>query len=237
MNTQSKNDHFERIYLQQAPDYQRLIEAEDVEGNLLAALLSLADLDGKCVLDAGSGTGRFAQLINGLAEQVVAVDRMPAMLAENQRVRARQDGSWDLLQADLRCLPFAQAAYEITICGWAIGHWCFWAAQNWQQQVDHMLAEMLRVTRPGGWLVVLETMGTGVQQPGPPNPRLADYYQRLEQRWGFTRLVIATDYAFDSVEAAVAGLAFFFGQDLEEKIRQHQWRRVPEWTGLWSRRA
>lgn len=232
--TPMEEDHFERIYRQQAGAYQRLVQAEDVDRNLSAALHALADLSGKQILDAGAGTGRIAQLLDRVDRQIIGVDRIPAMLAENQRMRARQGGGWSLVQADLRSLPFPQGEFEITICGWAIGHWCFWSTQEWQQQVDRLLAELERVTRPGGWLMVLETLGTGTQQPGPPNPKLAEYYQRLEQVWGFERQVLATDYAFESVEAAAAGLSFFFGPELEAKIRQHQWQRVPEWTGLWA---
>jgi ubiquinone/menaquinone biosynthesis C-methylase UbiE len=234
METLENDDHFSRVYRHQAAEYQQLVAAEDVYGNLPALLQSLLSPAGKRVLDAGAGTGRFAQLLDGLAGEVVGLDRELAMLAENQQVRAARRGSWQLVQADLGSLPFSDGEFEISLCGWAIGHWCFWAASNWEQRVDHLLGELRRVTAPGGWLVVFETMGTGVHHPAPPNQALARYYLRLEETWGFNRQVVATDYRFDSVPAAVESLGFFFGQELAEKIQRHQWRQVPEWTGVWS---
>lgn len=235
MNAPNSSDHFIEIYRHQAPAYQRLIEAEDVDGNLNRTLRALADLGGKRVLDAGAGTGRFAQLLDGWPDSIVSLDAQYAMLAENRRMRSARSGAWTLAQADLVSLPFADGAFEITLCGWAIGHWCAWAAPDWQPQIDRLVSELLRVTASGGWLVIFETMGTGVQQPGPPNQALARYYRRLEEVWGFSRQVISTDYDFESVQAAVDTLAFFFGQELVEEIRRQQWQRVPEFTGVWSR--
>ncbi|MEM9490080.1 MAG: class I SAM-dependent methyltransferase, partial [Myxococcota bacterium] len=66
---------------------------------------------------------------------------------------------------------------------------------------------------------------------------LAGYYARLEQRHGFERTTLRTDYAFASPEKAAESCRFFFGDDLATLILDNRWSRVPEWTGLWSKRV
>ena len=94
---------------------------------------------------------------------------------------------------------------------------------------------MIRVSRPGGTLIILETFSTGSRVPAPPTPQLAEYYAWLEEEWGFQRRIIQTDYQFASVEDAVGHTEFFFGPDLAARIRAEGWARVPEWTGVWRR--
>ena len=40
-----------------------------------------------------------------------------------------------------------------------------------------------------------------------------------------------------TTEEAVARTEFFFGPELAARIRANGWARLPEWTGVWSRRA
>jgi len=91
------------------------------------------------------------------------------------------------------------------------------------------------VVAPGGALIILETLSTGSLTPAPPSPGLAEYYDWLEQAWGFSRETIATDYRFASVDEAIARTEFFFGADLAAKIRAQGWARLPEWTGVWGK--
>ncbi len=84
-------------------------------------------------------------------------------------------------------------------------------------------------------MIILETLTTGGLAAAPPSPELAEYYAWLEQAWGFSREVIATDYQFESVEQAVEYTEFFFGPKLAADIRARGWARLPEWTGVWSR--
>jgi hypothetical protein len=84
---------------------------------------------------------------------------------------------------------------------------------------------------------VIETLGTGREEPLPPSPELAEYYAWLEEAHGMTRAAIRTDYAFPDVETAANVTGFFFGEAFGERVRREGWRRIPECTGLWSRRA
>jgi ubiquinone/menaquinone biosynthesis C-methylase UbiE len=226
---------FKAIYAGQAQAYHRMIAAEDVQGNLLPALQGVAPLAGQRILDLGSGTGRIPLLLRGIDCTLVAVDLHRAMLREQAVQRTRAGGRWPVVQADMRILPFAADELDLVVAGWAIGHLCGWYPQEWQAQVRRVLDEMQRVTRPGGHVLILETLTTGAERPAPPNAALAAYYAWLEQAWGFRAQVLATDYAFNDVEDAVQRTEFFFGSQLAGDIRQKGWQRLPEWTGCWSR--
>jgi hypothetical protein len=106
---------------------------------------------------------------------------------------------------------------------------------GWRDLVSRGLAEMRRACQPGAPVVVVETLGTGEEEPRPPSPELAEYYEWLESQ-GFTRAAIRTDYRFATVEDAARITGNFFGADFAERVRREGWARVPECTGLWTSR-
>lgn len=229
-------DHFEQIYSGQAADYHRMIAAEDVDGNILSALEAITPFEGKRILDLGTGTGRLALLLHRFTPELVGLDLHAAMLHQNAAERGRLQGDWRLVHGDMRRLPIAAAWADVTLAGWAIGHMRGWFGDTWQTHAGQSLLEMQRVTATGGWLVILETLGTGSLEPAAPTMELEEYYRWLEESWGFTRRAIRTDYQFESVEQAIQGTEFFFGPELSALIRRSSWARIPEWTGVWFSR-
>jgi ubiquinone/menaquinone biosynthesis C-methylase UbiE len=230
-------DHFVEIYTSRAADYHRMMLAEDADGQLLAVLRDVAPAAGKRVLDLGSGTGRLPLMLAEEASTFVALDLHFAMLREQQVQQNAAGGEWGLIQGDMRQLPFGAGSADVVLAGWAIGHLRGWYADDWKLQIGRVLREMVRVSAPDGALVIMETLTTGSLTPAPPTAELAEYYTWLENQWGFQRRTIATDYVFESVEAAAAQTEFFFGADLARLIRQIGWARLPEWTGVWSKRV
>ncbi len=230
-------DHYIKIYSNHADIYHRMIAAEDVDGNLIPALERIAPLKGKRILDLGSGSGRIPLLTHSEVTQVIALDLHNGMLREQQRQRDQLNGTWGLLQGDLRMIPFPENWFDIVTAGWAIGHFQSWYSTAWHNQVDRAIIEMLRVLKPGGALIIIETLSTGSTTPAPPTERLGEYYKRLEGKWGFTRQEISTDYQFQNLEEALELASFFFGEKLAMRIRANHWVRLPEWTGVWGRSA
>jgi ubiquinone/menaquinone biosynthesis C-methylase UbiE len=139
--------------------------------------------------------------------------------------------------ADARSLPVPDGWAEAGVAGWVFGHFTEWSAATWRQEIGRAVGELERAVRPEGRVIILETLGTGTIDPGPPTAFLATYYDWLEQEFGFTRLVIRTDYEFASVPEAVTHMRFFFGDELASLIRREDLRVVPEWTGIWSKRG
>ncbi|WP_263364375.1 class I SAM-dependent methyltransferase [Paenibacillus sabuli] len=98
------------------------------------------------------------------------------------------------------------------------------------------MKEVKRVLRPGGTVVIFETLGTGTEVPDPPDS-LKPYYQVLTDQYGFHHRWERADYTFASVEEARKGTAFFFGEDVSNKIIQNKWSIVPECAGIWWKRG
>jgi ubiquinone/menaquinone biosynthesis C-methylase UbiE len=228
-------DHFKKIYHDHAPSYHKMVSLEDVDQNLLPALERVTSFTGKRILDLGTGTGRIPLLTADLASQLVGLDLHRGMLRENRTQRDVVDGNWDLVQADMRILPFPDNWAHVVIAGWAIGHFRGWYADHWRTQIGRVIKEMNRVLLPGGALIVIETLTTGSLTPAPPTEELGEYYAWLEDEWGFSRQQVSTDYMFDSLEDAVESTEFFFGPELSAKMRENNWVRLPEWTGIWGK--
>jgi ubiquinone/menaquinone biosynthesis C-methylase UbiE len=159
-------EHFKQIYTTQAKEYHRLITPEDADSNLLPALLRVHPLAGSRILDLGSGTGRIPLLVRRLLpEMVVGLDLHRAMLREQAGQRARVGGEWQLVQADMRQLPFPKGWADVVIAGWALGHLRGWYAQDWQEQIGRVVREMHRAVRPAGRVLRLAGRGVGLR-PG-----------------------------------------------------------------------
>ncbi len=217
-----------------ACEYHRMIEYEDVDGNLYDCIDKLLTSDVSRVLDIGSGTGRIPLLLSDPKFTVVGLDLYWEMLQENVRQRSLSAGSWLLSQGRAGALPMSQDYFDVVTAGWVLGHTCSWHL-DWQTELDIVLNEMHRVVRNQGVIIIMETLTTGSVIPSPPTAELANYYDWLEKSWDFSRQEIRTDYRFPDVKEAINNTEFFFGEQLSSMIVDNNWSRVPECTGIWSK--
>ncbi|MBI9050614.1 MAG: class I SAM-dependent methyltransferase [Anaerolineaceae bacterium] len=222
---------FYNIYKHQGAMYQAMIEAEDFQQNLVRALRAKIPNNSRNLLDLGSGTGRLPRILQHDFDSIIGLD-----LHRNMLLQQQADPNLNILQADMRILPVSDSSFDVVSAGWAIGHLCGWYPQDWHEHISKVLDEMQRTCKPGGLLMIMETMSTGALQPAPPTPWLAELYDCFVANWGFTQKVISTDYLFPSVMQAKALTGFFFGEQMLEKIDQYQWQQLPEWTGIWWKR-
>ncbi|HEV7122100.1 MAG TPA: class I SAM-dependent methyltransferase [Rhodanobacter sp.] len=102
---------------------------------------------GEAVLDVGCGSGRY--ILHALrrgAARVIGVDLSRQMLARaaTELAALQPAAEVDLVRGNLAALPVPDARASLTICGLVVGH-----LENLRQA----LAELCRVTRPGGTLL------------------------------------------------------------------------------------
>lgn len=111
----------------------------------LSAVLALID-DTWTVGDLGCGTGRVADRLAPWVGRLLAVDASSSMLGEAGRRLARHDNV-DLREGDLEDLPLEDAELDMALLVLVL---------HYLPQPEVVLAEVDRVLRPGGRLVVLD---------------------------------------------------------------------------------
>lgn len=109
------------------------------------ALLGLLPRDW-IVADVGCGTGNAAELLAPWVRRVVAVDRSEPMLAA---ARKRLDGvpNVEFVAGEIARLPLADRSVDAAVCVLVLHH---------VPDVAAAIAELARITRPGGRILVLD---------------------------------------------------------------------------------
>src|SRR5947209_8593310 len=129
----------------------------------------LVDLAGigpdDCVLDVACGPGLVACALAQVARHVTGIDLTPAMI-EQARARQRELGLRNLtwLVGDAVPLPFPDAASSVVVTRYSFHHFLDPRA---------VLAEMVRVCRPGGRVAVMDVFTS--------SPEQAEAYNRVEK--------------------------------------------------------
>ena len=81
--------------------------------------------------------------------------------------------------SDALALPLASNVATMAVAGWVFGHFCEWWPDDWVWRVERAIGEMRRATKPGGKMLIIESLGTCVDHPGPPTPSLRQYHSLL----------------------------------------------------------
>ena len=223
------------IYQQHADQYDQLTSYEDYEGNLHRTLTAIRSFDRADVVEWGAGAGRVSDLIAPHARSLIACDLNDHMLKNARPKLARHPNlAWHTVVAEHRHMPFPDHCADIALAGWTLGYFTAkFYGDRWQHLITEAVMQMQRVLRPGGTIIIIDTLGTGSTKPNPPHEALAAYYQLLERDFGFQSTWIRTDYQFDSLDRAAQLTSFFFGDDWDEKVRRNNWIILPECTGIW----
>lgn len=114
------------------------------------------------VLDVGTGTGAIALAIAPLVGEVIGIDLVPEMLAEARRLAPP---GVSFVEGDAHALPFEVGSFDLVTSARTLHH---------LTRPELVLAEMTRVLRPGGTMLV-------VDQLAPVDPLAAIELNRFER--------------------------------------------------------
>ncbi|MDE3191522.1 MAG: methyltransferase domain-containing protein [Acidobacteriota bacterium] len=129
-------------------------------------------------VDVGTGAGALALALAPLVHEVVGVDRVPELLAK-ARERAAGASNATFVEGDAERLPFEDYSFDLAATLRTLHH---------VPRPEVVLAELVRVTRPGGRLLVID-------QIAPDDPLAALAVDRFERSRdpGHTRLLPEVD--------------------------------------------
>lgn len=204
-------DHFfwELTYWKTPALYERLTEGERLHPGIFKRLAPM--LRGKIVLDAGAGSGRatFACLRRG-ARHVYAVEPSPGLRRILQRKLATRTAARrvSVLSGRFERLPLANHSVEVALS-------CAAFTSLPGQGGEEGLAELLRVTKPGGVVALIW-----------PRPEDAEW---LRER-GFSRVTLPAPremgVRFRSLATAVRLARRFYARNPELRRYLLRWRRA-----------
>ena len=100
-------------------------------------------------LDVGTGVGALALALAPLVREVVGVDRVPELLAL-ARERAEVLENVEFVEADATHLPFENGSFDLAATLRTLHH---------VSRPELIVAELVRVTRTGGRVLVIDQLG------------------------------------------------------------------------------
>jgi demethylmenaquinone methyltransferase / 2-methoxy-6-polyprenyl-1,4-benzoquinol methylase len=185
---------------------------------------------GEVVLDVAGGTGTSSQAFAASGARSVACDFSLGMLsvgaarqalpaaaepAEREAVPARERGSVSFVAGDALLLPFADQAFDVVTISFGLRN---------VSDTDAALAEMLRVTRPGGRLLICEFSHLPPRWLDVVYQRyLAGFLPMVARR--LSRNAEAYSYLAESIRHWPGQ------QDLADRMTQAGWS-APSWRNL-----
>jgi len=163
--TQQK-DQIRQAFTTQADTYAHsaIIAAEEARRQFVAFV---GPQPGDRVLDVATGPGFLALLFAEQVTAVIGIDITPAMLARAEANRvARNRHNVHFQEGDAEMLAFPDGSFDIVTCGSAFHHF---------SDPARVLAEMVRVVKPGGRVALLDIITSEI-------PAKAALHNQLE-RW------------------------------------------------------
>jgi ubiquinone/menaquinone biosynthesis C-methylase UbiE len=220
----------DQIYNNQADMYEKMISKQPSLSEVINEMRPYRNLD---VVDLGAGSGRFSTYLASEANSLICTDSSRAMLdILEQKLSDVKLGNWTTVVADHRNLPIRNSSIDLVVSGWSICYLTSSDTPDWQNNLKAIMSEIDRILRKDGTIIIFETLGTGYEQPNPPD-FLTQYYRLLEEEYGFSHKAMRTDYTFDSRSEAEELTGFFFGEEFAAKVASNHWTVVPECAGIW----
>ena len=130
--------------------HARLGAVIDPDRKLLAALERITPLAGKRIADVGTGIGHYPMLLARHTGRTYGIESDPALLdVARQRASDSHQPNLRIIKGGLASLPLRDGAVDVVLCGLIEADDASLPA----------IAELLRVIRPGGRLIVIGYYG------------------------------------------------------------------------------
>jgi len=224
------------IYKKYATQYDNLVKAEDYQKNVDRYLIENIEWKDKVVYEAGIGTGRLTKIYIQHIKKLYGFDREAHMLEQCKNNLNEYLEKVFLNIGNNECLPVIEKKAEIFIEGWSFGHTIVENNNDIQSTTERIVNNIRRNTTVDSVKIIIETLGTNVNEPKYINNDLKQFYRLIEEEYGFKKTIVKTDYKFDDYREAAQIMGFFFGEEMERGIIQRKSEIVPEYTGIWIKR-
>jgi SAM-dependent methyltransferase len=145
-------------------EIRHLVEQAEVYAKEAAELFDLIGVDaGSAAIDVGCGVLGVVHVLAeriGRTGRVVGLDREPRMIESGRELAAQQDLAVEFIEADATATGLDDRSFDLVHARTLLLN-----VQNPQQ----IVAEMVRITRPGG-VVVVQEPDAGAWSCDPPHP-------------------------------------------------------------------
>jgi SAM-dependent methyltransferase len=183
-----------------------VIEARESSVALLRAVLPA----GGRILESGCGTGRWMAYFNRLGLRAVGVDDSPGPLG----VARRHDPDLVLVRGDAVASPFRSASFDAVFSAYV--------AEHFEDGPGALLAELHRVLKPGGVLVLVVPYDSPFRRL--VTHRVLQAYYWLARRRG--QALAFTEYRFSRAEVrSLLEHAGFHIERLEPDDYRYPWAK------------
>jgi SAM-dependent methyltransferase len=188
---------------------------------------ALPEVEGRRVLEAGSGAGRFTEVLLDHGAVLDSFDMSSAVEANAVNNGGRR---FTLVQADIRKIPFQRGSYDFVVCLGVLQH---------TPDTEESIARLWEMVRPGGRLVIDHYDWNRWRLP-PPIGGISPLYRQLvlrlprANRWAAVKRHVDFWFPFywrhrgnrwaQRLLSRIAGLNFYYGGlPLETREQFYEW--------------
>lgn len=198
---------------------------------------ALESVRGKHVLEAGSGAGRFSEVLLKYGAKLDTFDYSSAVAAN-----ALNNGGakFSLAQADIRAMPFPRESYDFVVCLGVIQH---------TPDSEESIAKLWDMVAPGGRLVIDHYGWNLWLRLPPPLGDAEKFYRqivlRMPRKRRYPAIKAMVDFWFPiywrtrksklvrKLLNRTVGIHFYYGQiDLGTRERHYEWALLDTHDGM-----